>query len=99
MGFGSLFRLGVGLGAFGIVQSIHKTRTNIFRVSLAPCDPFVLTHDRPFPAFVDEIGRLDYPKIRWHRWAILDPQAVPSDLPVAGNAFKWVMGHHLDQSL
>ena len=29
-------------------------------------------------------------KIRWHRWAILDLQAVPSDLPVAGNAFKWV---------
>ena len=29
-------------------------------------------------------------KIRWHRWAILDLQAVPSDRPVAGNAFKWV---------
>ena len=35
-------------------------------------------------------ARLDYPKIRWHRWAILDLQAAPSDRPVAGNAFKWV---------
>ena len=34
--------------------------------------------------------RLDYPKIRLHRWAILDLQAAPSDLLVAGNAFKWV---------
>ena len=36
------------------------------------------------------IAIIDYPKIRLHRWAILDLRAVPSDLLVAGNAFKWV---------
>ena len=36
------------------------------------------------------VDRRHNAKIRWHRWAILDLQAVPSDRPVAGNAFKWV---------